>query len=339
VNVLYIGLPRKPTSWLAIGYRDFASALADRLPHRVYDFDRPLSPQFEGVDIVVEAGGSFATSEMIDTAAQHGVQFWQVIGTGMNHVDVGRFRERGIPLANLPGVFSSIALAEHAFLGMLFFAKNYKESQQALHSRVLCEPVSEELCGKTLSVIGFGASGHELARRASAFGVRIMALDVQSPNPASLQGVACNFIGGEEDLDLLLSEADYVSLHVPLNPTTHHLIGRRELSLLKPSAVLINVARSEVVDESALIEVLRRKSIRGAALDVFAKEPVDPQHPLLELENVFATPHIAGVTSGTSRRRAEAAVQTILRMHGGGDPLYLVGDAASMNEAAYGAKG
>jgi D-3-phosphoglycerate dehydrogenase len=339
VNVLYIGLPRNPSAWLALGYRDFASALRGRLPHRVYDFDRPFTPQLEGVDIVVEAGGSFATSQMIDEAAQHGVQFWQIVGTGMNHVDVDRFRDRGIQLANLPGLFSSTALAEHAFFGMLFFAKNYKESQERLRERVLCEPVSEELSGKTLSIIGFGASGRELARRASAFGIRIMALDIEPADPASLGGLVCSFLGGEQDLDLLLSEGDYVSLHVPLNPATYHLIGQRELSLLKPSAVLINVARSEIVDESALIEVLRTNSIRGAALDVFAQEPVDPQHPLLQLENVLSTPHTAGVTSGTSRRRAEAAVQNILRVHSGADPLYLVADAASMNTAGHGTKG
>jgi lactate dehydrogenase-like 2-hydroxyacid dehydrogenase len=95
VSVLYIGLPQSPIDWLEMIYRDFSSALAQKLPHRVYDFIRPSGQQFEAIDIVVEAGGSFATSEMIDEAARHGVKFWQIIGTGMNYVDVGRFHDRG----------------------------------------------------------------------------------------------------------------------------------------------------------------------------------------------------------------------------------------------------
>lgn len=335
MSVLYIGLPPASGSWLQLGYRDFAFALGEKLPHRVYDPDRPASKQFDAVNIVVEAGGSFATSEMIDAAARHGVKFWQIIGTGINHVDVARFHDRGILLANLPGLFSSVALAEHAFFGMLFFAKNYRGSQSALQSRILCEPVSEELCGKTLSIVGFGASGRELARRASAFGLQILAMDIQAPDPATIRDFNCSFVGGEKDLDHVLSEGDYVSLHVPLNSSTHHLIDRRRLSLMKPTAVLVNVARSEVVDEAALVDALQRNAIRGAVLDVFAQEPVDPHHPLLHMENVLASPHTAGVTAGTSRRRAEAAVANVLRVHEGEGPLYLIGDSRIMSVAGH----
>jgi len=323
-SVLYLGLPDRPTPWLRRIYSDFATELGDKFPHRVYDLAQPPAGQFNGIRAVVEAGGSFATSEMIDEAAAQGVNFWQIIGTGMNHVSVDRFQRRGIRLANLPGAFSSVALAEHALFGMLFFAKNYFESRRALMARVICDPVNEELSGKTLSLIGFGASGQELALRASSFGVRVMAMDVIIPDPAILSN--CAFFGGPKDFDLLLSEADYLSIHVPLVASTQNLIDRRALSLMKPTAVLINVARSEVVEEQALIEALQQRRLRGAALDVFPEEPVNPQHPLLQFENVLATPHTAGVTSETSRRRAAAAVANVLRVCGGDDPDYLVTD-------------
>lgn len=339
MSVLYIGLPAGAGHWLQIGYQDFAAILGERLPHRIYDFDRSPETQFEGIEIVVEAGGSFATSEIIDAAAQRGVRFWQIVGTGIDHVDVARFYDRGIQLANLPGLFSSVALAEHAFFGMLFFARLYHNTQRALQSRILCDPVGEELSGKNLSIVGLGASGRELARRASAFGMRIFAMDLEPPAPETIQGLTCSFAGGISDLGFLLDQGDYVSLHVPLNSSTRHLIDRGGLARMKSSAVLINVARSEVVEERALIEALQSNAIRGAVLDVFAEEPVDPGHPLLHMDNVLATPHTAGVTSGTSRRRAAAAVENILRVHYGQEPHYLVNGWRSLTAAGPGSQG
>jgi phosphoglycerate dehydrogenase-like enzyme len=333
LSVLYIGLPASAGHWLQIGYQDFAASLGDQLPHRIYDFERAPEEQFEGVDLVVEAGGSFATPAMIDVAARSGIRFWQIVGTGIDHVDVARFHDRGIQLANLPGLFSSVALAEHAFFGMLFFARFYRSTQRALQSRILCDPVGEELSGKNLSIIGFGASGQELARRASAFGMRILAMDLERPAPETLQGLTCSFAGGRGDLDFLLGEGDYISLHVPLNSSTRYLLNREGFARMKSTAVLINVARSEVVEERALVEALQRGALRGAVLDVFSEEPVDPGHPLLRMESVLATPHTAGVTSGTSRRRAAAAVANILRVHNGQEPLYLVNGLASMTAA------
>lgn len=333
MSVLYIGLPASAGDWLQIGYQDFAASLGDQLPHRIYDFDRSPEEQFGGVEMVVEAGGSFATSAMIDVASRNGIRFWQIVGTGIDHVDVARFHDRGIRLANLPGLFSSVALAEHAFFGMLFFARLYRNTQRALQSRILCDPVGEELNGKNLSIIGFGASGRELARRASAFGMRIFAMDLERPAPETLEGLTESFAGAREDLDFLLEKGDYISLHVPLNSSTRHLIDREGLARMKPTTVLINVARSEVVEEKALVDALQRRAIRGAVLDVFSEEPVDPGHPLLRMENVLATPHTAGVTSGTSRRRAAAAVENILRVYNGQEPLYLVNGLPGMAAA------
>lgn len=328
MSILYIGLPKEQTEWLQRIYSDFRAALGRAHPHRVYEHNKPARGQFSGVSVVVEAGGSFATTEMIDEAAAQGVRFWQLIGTGVDHVDVARFHRRGLPLSNLPGVFSSIALAEHALFCMLFFAKNFHESQVSLRSRILCNPVNEELFGKTLGLIGFGASARELARRAVAFGMRVMAVDVTSPDPAALAGLEVDLLGGPGDFERVVGEADYLSIHVPLNDSTRNMLDRRALSKMKPTAVLVNVARSEVVEERALIEALEKGKIRGAALDVFPHEPVSPDHPLLRMKNVLATPHTAGVTRGTSRRRVQAAVENVLRVLDGAPPRFVVEDAA-----------
>lgn len=325
MSVLYVGLPKNSTPWLQMLYEDFCFTLGSDPSHRVFDGRRPAADQFAGIKIVVEAGGSFATPEMIEAAAAAGVRFWQVIGTGMDHVDVERFHRSGLVLSNLPGVFSSIALAEHALFGMLFFAKNFPASQRALRSQILCEPVNDELFGKTLGLLGFGASGRELAARATPFGLRVLAMDIIPPDPSTVAGLGIDFLGGRDGFERVVSEADYVSLHVPLTESTRRMIDRRALGLMKPTAVLINVARSEIVEEEALIDALTQGRIRGAALDVFPEEPVDPNHPLLQLENVLSTPHTAGVTRGTSRRRVKAAVENVRRILNGEAPHYQVG--------------
>src|SRR5205823_3160068 len=122
------------------------------------------------------------------------------------------------------------------------------------------------------------------------------------------------FAGQPTDLQYVASQADYLSIHAPLTKATRHMIGRQVFEAMKPSAILINVARGEIVDEVALIEALRSGKIGGAGLDVFSREPIDPDHPLLKLANVVATNHVAGVTTGTSRRRAAAVAENIRRV-------------------------
>src|SRR5438309_7089705 len=118
---------------------------------------------------------------MIDAGVEAGVKLWQVLGTGLDHVDVQYIVERGLALANTPGPFSSVALAEHALFLMLYFAKNFPESQDRLRRGEFYRPMNDELAGSTLGVVGLGASGTELARRAQAFAMRIVGVDVQPP--------------------------------------------------------------------------------------------------------------------------------------------------------------
>lgn len=320
MKVLYLGKP--PSLQSQDDY--LVAALGDRYPIAFYDPARPVAEQFEGVDVVIDPGGAMGTRAMIDAALATGVRLWQVTTTGLDHVDVAYFLERGMPLANTPGQFSATALAEHALFLMLSFAKNIHLAQKNVRSRVFGRPMNEELAGTTLGLVGLGASGRALAERAWAMGMRIMAVDIADVPQALLDELHVEFFGTPSQLARVAAEADYLSIHVPLTSRTRNMIDRYVFDLMKPSAVLINVARGEIVEEAALIEALQSGRIRGAGLDVFAHEPLDPQHPLLQMDNVLATPHIAGVTTGTMRRRAQAAAENVARIAQGFAPLYLV---------------
>jgi len=320
VKILFLGSSHNLNPW----YSDVIDKAAGRWTIELFDRGGNVESQFQGVEVVVDQGGIQGTRTLIDVAAAHGVKLWQVLGTGLDHTDVAYILGKGIPLANTPGPFSAIALAEHAIFLMLLFAKQYGASQSSIRNRILLEPMNEELAGKTLGLLGFGASGRELARRAKVLGLRIVAMDVAPIPEAVLEEYGIAMFGGPEQLDAVLSQSDYLSLHMPLTSKTRHMISHAALAKMKANAVLINVARGEIVDEAALLQALNSGRLRGAGIDVFSKEPVDPQHPLLQLPNVIATPHVAGVTFGTSRRRAAAVVENLERIANRLPPLYQV---------------
>ena len=323
MRVLYLSMP----GMLQPYYRDFLTAIDGRHEVMLFDPKKPLAPQFEGVDVVVDQGGSVGTREMIDAGKAAGVKLWQVEGTGLDHFEVAYTLEKEIPLANTPGQFSSIALAEHAMFFLLWFAKRFRESQVTMREGQYYKPMTEELEGKTLGLLGFGASGRELAKRAKAMGMRIAALDVVEVEESVLQEFGVSLFVDLSRLDEVLESADYLSIHVPLMATTRHMVGREALGRMKSDAVLINLARGAIVDENALVEALRSGQIRGAGIDVFAEEPPSVDHPLLNMENVVTTPHIAGGTTGTCRRRGEACALNIDRVAAGEEPLFLITSA------------
>jgi phosphoglycerate dehydrogenase-like enzyme len=205
---------------------------------------------------------------------------------------------------------------------MLYLIKRFDASLANLRRGTFYLPVTDHLEDRTLGLIGLGASGRELARRAHAFGMRCRAVDPVQPGGDVLADLGIEAFGPPQDLDALLADSDFVSLHLPLVEDTYHLIGRRELGLMRPSAYLINVARGPLVDEEALVDALREGRLAGAGLDAFSVEPIDPEGPLLSLPNVVATPHVAGVTSGTSVRRAGAVAENVRRIAAGLAPLY-----------------
>jgi D-3-phosphoglycerate dehydrogenase len=319
VRVLFIGFQDLVHPW----YDDFLEAMGGRYPVALYDTSRPFADQLSGVRVVVDQGG-WGTHVMADAAAAAHVELWQVIGTGLDHIDVNYLMDRGIPVSYSPGFLSGAGLAEQALMFMLLLAKNWNVTQKNIHSGIFYHPMNEELGGKTLGLVGFGGSARELAKRAWAMGVRVLAIDVVDVAPSIVSEHHLDFFGGTKDLPKLLAESDYLSIHVPITPQTKHMIDRNAFAQMKKSAFLINVARGDIVDEAAMLEALQTGKIQGAGLDTFTQEPLDVNHPLLHMTNVVATPHIAGGTRGTSRRRGISAAENVFRIAEGSQPLHLV---------------
>lgn len=207
---------------------------------------------------------------------------------------------------------------------MLMLSRHWHEAQQNLRRGVLYVPVGSELEHRRLGLVGFGASAKDLARRAQAFGMRILAIDIRDVSVEERREFGLEFVGRPDQLDQLVAQSDFVSLHLHLNDQTRHIIDDRRLRLMKPTAYLINVARGALVDENALLSALDEGRLAGAGLDVFGREPLHPDHPFLKMPNVVAMPHVSGGTDGTSRRRAACAARNVDRIAAGLDPLYRV---------------
>ena len=300
-------------------YNDFVEAIDGAFEIVLYDPSESRDDQLRNVLAVVDLGG-YAPNDFVDAAAASGVRLWQVMGYGLEHIDGQHVKQRGLAFTHSPGECTEVSLAEHAFHLMLAVSKKWKTSQEVLRSQEYGGPFCGELHGQTLGLLGFGASGRGLARRAAAFGMKIVALDAQRPAPPA--GIDdFEYVGGLESLDHLLEKSDVVSLHLPLTADTHHVLDGRTLAKLKPTAILINVARGALVDQQALVEALQEGRLGGAGLDVYEQEPLPRDGPLTQLENVILTPHMAGLTRQTSKRRARLAADNVLSVLRGGEPV------------------
>ncbi|MCS5609703.1 MAG: NAD(P)-binding domain-containing protein [Candidatus Poribacteria bacterium] len=253
------------------------------------------------------------------------------MGTGFDHFDLEYIRGLKIPVANCPGQFSSAALAESAMMFILMLARRYRKSADNFASGVLYQPLGSELANQSLGIIGLGASGQELARRAKAFGMKILVIDVRVIESQILAELQPDFMGSPSDIDQIISEVDFLSLHLHLNSETRHIIDARRIALMKPTAYLINVARGGLVDEQALYQALVNGKLGGSGgklggsgLDVFTEEPPNPQAPVFQLPNVVVTPHVAGATYQTSRQRAACAAQNVDRIAQELEPFYRI---------------
>jgi phosphoglycerate dehydrogenase-like enzyme len=306
LQVLLLPVPELFEPWCS----DVIEAIGERHDQSVYDPTQPLVAQFSNIDVVIDHGGSVSTAAMM-AAATH-VRLWQVLGTGFDHFDLETMRARGVPVTHCPGQFSATALAETAMMFLLMLASGYKQRTAGFAQRVSYQPIGDELGGAHLLIIGFGASGQELARPARAFGMEISAIDVR---PMELDAaVQPDFLGTPDDVDRLLAACDYVSLHLHLNNDTRHLLDERRLALMPPSARVINVARGALIDERALYQALESGRLAGAGLDAFLQEPPDPTLPVYGLPTVVTTPHTAGVTRRTSRLRAQCMAENVDRL-------------------------
>jgi len=256
-------------------------------------------------------------------AQLEGVRVIANVAVGYDNIDVAAATRRGIMVTNTPGVLTETT-ADLAFALLMAAARRIVEAHKFVHSgQWKCWTIDllagQDIHHQTLGIFGMGRIGQAVARRASGFSMRVLYHDSVRV-PAGLEReLSLEYAEPER----LLRESDFVSLHVPLTPATRHLIGRRELQMMRPTAILGNTARGAVVDEAALAEALRERRIAAAGLDVFENEP--HVHPLLlELDNVVLAPHIASASVATRRRMSIMAAENVIAALDGGRPPNLV---------------
>jgi phosphoglycerate dehydrogenase-like enzyme len=255
----------------------------------------------------------------------------QLLTAGYDNVDLEAARRAGVPLSNNGGA-NAISVAEHTLMLMLTVARKVVWQ----HANVSGgrwrgngpAPRLYELFGKTLGIVGLGTIGKKVARLAKAFGMRVAYYDIARLSEDAEDALGVRF----RLLRELLRDSDVVSLHVPLNASTRHMIGAAELALLKPTAILINTSRGPVVDEAALHRTLSGGRIFGAGLDVFDQEPPPADNPLLKLDNVVLTAHFAGPTWDNHAARFRNAFDNVQRVHRGEQPLWVVPELAGAGE-------
>jgi D-3-phosphoglycerate dehydrogenase len=279
---------------------------------RDYDPSRPLAAQLHDVAVLIL--GSFAVSREILEAAPR-LRLVHQHGRGLDGLDLAAAAARGVIAANVPAK-NSVSVAEHALALLLYLAKRFRGFARSIAGRTIGAPTGLELAGKTLGIIGLGASGSELARMALALGMKVTALRARPDAPSALPIE----VRGPEGLRELLAASDFVSLHATLSDRTRGMIGRAELAAMKRSAYLVNIARAALIEREALREALRDGVIAGAAMDVFWNEPADPADPLLALESFVLTPHVAGFSDGTIRQVVEVIAENVRRLGRGEAP-------------------
>ena len=232
-------------------------------------------------------------------------------GVGVDHIDLQAAQERGIPVGNTPNVLDG-ATADMTFALLLAAARNLIQGDRFARSPdfVAYDPsfmLGQEVHHQVLGIIGLGSIGYQVARRALAFDMTVLYHN-RHRNPKAETDLRARYVG----LDELLQQADFLTLNMPLTAQTRGMIGRRELGLMKKSAVLVNAARGGVVNHDALLETLQSGGLHAAALDVTEPEPLPRDHPLLALDNVVIIPHLGSATHQTRQAMAERSVGNLL---------------------------
>ena len=258
----------------------------------------------EGADIVIV--GRYGFSEKVFLAAKNlkMISVWQ---TGYDHINIKAATEKGVIVSNVPD-YAYDSVAEMVFALILNLMRKVHLADMGLRNGNFDwrNYIGNQLMGKTIGVVGIGSIGTRVVQIAHGFNMNVIAYsDHPSNNEARKLGV--KFV----DLDTLLKEPDVISLHVPLTSETEHMIGTKEFARMKKSAILINTSRGKIVDEDALIIALRDKQIGGAGLDVFEREPLPLNSPLLEFENVALTPHVAFLSHESLDECTRVCVQNV----------------------------
>ena len=273
-----------------------------------------LKAAIKGRDAIMCLLTDAIDGEVLDAAGPQ-LKIVANVAVGYNNIDVPAATTRKVIVSNTPGVLTETT-ADLAFALLLASARRLCESERVLRAGKwpgwgILQFLGQDIGGKTIGIVGGGRIGQAMARRACGFDMQILYSSRSAHSEMDALGAK------RVSLDELLKQSDFVSLHCPLTPETKHLIGAKQLAMMKPTAHLINTARGPVVDEAALVEALRTKKIAGAGLDVYEEEP--KIHPgLFELENAVLAPHIGSATTETRGKMATMAAQNVIAVLKGG---------------------
>jgi phosphoglycerate dehydrogenase-like enzyme len=275
-----------------------------------------LQPLLAGVDAVFASMDKFTASVLASPQAARlkVISRW---GVGYDAIDIPAATEHGVVVAYTPGLLDE-AVADYTMAMLFALARRVHEGHLSMRAGQWTAAWGHDIGGKTLGIVGCGRIGQAVVRRAAGFNMRVLGCDI-APNPAA-EALGVKFV----NLDTLLAESDFVSLHAALTPETRGLIGEAQLRRMKPGAYLINAARGAIVDEAALLRALRENWIAGAALDAFVVEPLPGDHPFRSAPNLLLTPHQASFGLETGARVSIAAAQAIVDLHAGRRPQWVV---------------
>ena len=297
----------KKRSSVEIFERDDEPIPREELLRKVGDIDGLLCLITEKIDHEV-----FNASKKLKVVSNYAV--------GFNNIDVDEASKRGIYVTNTPGILTETT-ADYAFALMLAVSRRIVEGDKNIRDRKWVQAwgprmfIGSDIYGKTLGIIGLGRIGVAMTKRAKGFDMKIIYYDpIRRVDLEKEYGITY------VPMNDLLAQADFVSIHVPLTNETLHLIGKKQLNMMKKTAYLVNTSRGSIVDENALYKTLKVKKIAGAGLDVFEKEPLGATNPLLELDNIVMTPHIASASIDTRMAMAMMAVTNLIAVLDGKEP-------------------
>ena len=282
---------------------------------------RDLRPALESADVVIPMMMRL-DAELVAVTSARLIQQW---GAGLEGVDVAAASARGIYVCNVPSgeTPNAESTAEHAVLLMLACARRLKACFRAFDDGVWGAPLGESLFGKQALIVGFGRIGRMLAAKLVALGMDVVAVR-RSPAPGDAREGGVREVGRVADLPRLAATADFLVCTATATAESLGMLNASVFQAMKSTAFIVNVSRGAIINEAALIAALREGRIAGAGLDVYAQEPVDARNPLLNMENVIATPHVAGATRESYEGIAQAIAVNVDRLRGGQAPAYCI---------------
>jgi D-3-phosphoglycerate dehydrogenase len=274
--------------------------------------EEQLLPKISEVHGII-CGDDRITRRVLDAAPRlRVISKW---GTGIDSIDVAEARRRGIAVCNTPAAFAD-PVADTVLGYVLLFARGLDRMSNDMRAGEWRRLPLLSLRECTLGIVGFGATGRAVARRAAAFGMRVLAYDVQPPPEAVVRELDVFMVS----LEMLLADSDFVTLHADLRADNRQFMDATRLALMKPGAILINTARGELVDEQALVDALQKTTLAGAALDVFTQEPLPAGHALRSFANVYLAPHNANASQAAAERVHTTTIRNLLHaLESGGD--------------------